>query len=171
MGGTSPRVILVMGVSGAGKSTLGEKLASALGFQFIEGDDFHPESNREKLVAGIPLTDEDRAPWLKRLRQEIERKVERSAGVVLACSALKRAYREILLNGLTISTEILFLRLSEELLAKRLGERTGHFVNPGILSSQLETLEEPTDGILLDGSIEGEALCAIALKRIAEAKG
>ncbi len=118
-------VVLVMGVSGSGKSTVASELAKRIGAVFVEGDDFHPPSNREKLRAGVALTDEDRAGWLASLRQEVERRPTQR--VLLACSALKHAYRRALLGGLGRPYAIVFLWGSEELLSERaaLNGRTG----------------------------------------------
>jgi gluconokinase len=133
-------VILVMGVSGSGKSTVGAELARELDAVFVEADAFHPPSNREKLRAAVPLTNDDRAPWLAAVRQEMDRHPDR---VVLACSALKRAYRHTLLDGRP--HVIVFLSGSEELLTERLLKRKGHFVGPNLLPSQMATLEPPED--------------------------
>jgi gluconokinase len=134
-------VVLVMGVSGSGKSTVGAELARALDAVFVEADAYHPPSNREKMRAAVPLTDQDRAPWLAAIRLEMDRHPDRK--VVLACSALKRAYRHTLLEGRP--HVIVFLCGSEELLTERLLKRTGHFVGPNLLPSQMATLEPPED--------------------------
>ena len=134
-------VVLVMGVSGCGKSTLASEVARRLGAVFVEGDDFHPASNREKMHAGIALTDEDRAGWLASLRRELERRPDER--VVLTCSALKRAYRDTLLSGLGRPHLVVFLSGSQELLVERLLNRSDHFVGVSLLASQLATLEEP----------------------------
>ena len=137
-------LVIVMGVSGSGKSTVGAALARELGCRFIEGDDFHPPQNRAKMAAGTPLRDEDRWPWLAAVRAEIERTLRDTECAVLACSALKRSYREVLRDGLPGGSCVVFLFGSAELLAARLQRRTGHYFPTDLLSSQMQTLEPPT---------------------------
>ena len=134
-------VIIIFGVSGAGKTTVGKLLARELGWRFLEADDFHPAANIEKMRSGRPLTDEDRWPWLERLRQRIERSLAAKENAVLACSALKRAYRDLL----RVSDEVkfVFLRGDYALVEKQLRNRHGHFMNPALLRSQFADLEEP----------------------------
>jgi gluconokinase len=142
---SAPRV-LVMGVSGSGKSTIGERLARRLGVPFIEADDFHPQHNRDKLHAGIPLDDADRAPWLATIHEQL---AAIPGGWVLACSALKRTYRETLFDGIA-GVRTVLLHAPEEEVARRLEGRTGHFSAPEILRSQLATLEPPEDAITIE---------------------
>lgn len=134
-------VILLMGVSGSGKTAVGQLLASQLGWQFADADDYHPAANIEKMQNGIPLTDSDRAPWLEALRARIALWIAEKKNAVLACSALKRAYRQ----GLSLAPEvqIVYLKATPQLLQERLRERVGHFMKEGMLESQLATLEEP----------------------------
>ncbi|WP_456640262.1 gluconokinase [Bradyrhizobium sp. USDA 10063] len=132
-----------MGVSGSGKSTIGETLAERLGWRFEDGDRFHPASNVAKMSAGQPLTDDDRRPWLQAIADEIDRVCKAGQRIVVACSALKRAYREILLHGRD-DVGIVFLDGSEALIASRLAQRKGHFMPPGLLASQFQTLEPPS---------------------------
>jgi gluconokinase len=134
-------IVIFFGVSGAGKTTIGKLLGEELGWRFYEADDFHPLANIDKMGRGIPLTDEDRRPWLDRLRELIKKCVEAGENAVLACSALKRAYRE----HLCISGEVkfVFLRGDYALIAKQLRRRPGHFMNPALLRSQFDDLEEP----------------------------
>lgn len=134
-------IIVISGVSGAGKTTVGKLLARGLGWHFVEADDFHPAANIEKMHSGRPLTDEDRSPWLERLREEIKRLVAAGENAVLACSALKRAYRD----RLRVSNEVkfVFLRGDLALVQKQLRRRRAHFMNPGLLQSQFDDLEEP----------------------------
>jgi len=137
-----PCALIVMGVSGSGKSTVGEALAERLGWRFEDGDKFHPASNVAKMHAGIPLTDDDRWPWLKAIADEIDRACEAGSPAVIACSALKRAYREILVHGRR-DVRIVYLRGDQPLIAHRLALRKGHFMPPGLLTSQFQTLEPP----------------------------
>ena len=134
-------IIIVFGVSGAGKTTVGKLLARESGWHFVEADDFHPAANIEKMRSGRPLTDEDRWPWLERLREEIKRMVATSKNAVVACSALKRAYRD----RLRVSDEVkfVFLRGDYALVEKQLRSRRGHFMNAALLQSQFDDLEEP----------------------------
>ena len=136
-------MIVVMGVSGAGKTTVGERLAGVLGAEWIEGDRLHPESNVAKMAAGSPLDDDDRAGWLETIRTQLLEKltggVER---VVVACSALKRSYRERLLAGVP-GAVIVYLKGSYPLIEERMRARAGHFMPVALLASQFEALEEP----------------------------
>jgi len=134
-------MIIIFGVSGAGKTTVGKLLARELGWRFIEADDFHPAANIEKMRSGHPLRDEDRWPWLDCLRKQIERSVFAGEKAVLACSALKRAYRD----RLRVSDEIefVFLRAEYALVEKQLRSRHVHFMNANLLQSQFGDLEEP----------------------------
>jgi gluconokinase len=134
--------LIVMGVSGSGKSTIAAALAERLEWTFEDGDRFHPPSNVAKMSAGHPLTDEDRWPWLQAIADEIDRVCEAGGRVVMACSALKRAYREILVHGRG-DIRIVFLDGSQALIADRLARRKGHFMPPGLLDSQFKTLEPP----------------------------
>jgi gluconokinase len=134
-------IVIVFGVSGAGKTTIGKLLAEELGWQFYEADDFHPRSNIEKMRRGRPLTDEDRWPWLERLREQLTRSVAAKENAVLACSALKRAYRERL--RVSDDVKFVFLRGDYALIAEQLCHRRGHFMNPTLLKSQFADLEEP----------------------------
>jgi gluconokinase len=135
-------IVIVFGVSGAGKTTIGKLLAEELGSRFYEADDFHSQANIEKMRRGIPLTDKDRWPWLDRLRELINGCVESNENAVLACSALKRAYRQHL--RVSEDVKFVFLRGDYALIAKQLRHRRGHFMNPELLRSQFADLEEPT---------------------------
>jgi gluconokinase len=131
-----------MGVSGSGKSTIATALAKRLAWKFEDGDKFHPASNVAKMSAGHPLTDEDRWPWLQAIADEIDRVCQSGGHVVIACSALKRAYRDLLVHGRG-DVRIVFLDGDQALIADRLAGRKGHFMPPGLLDSQFKTLERP----------------------------
>lgn len=137
-------ITIVMGVSGSGKSTIGQDLAVRLGQDFVDGDDLHPQANREKMARGIPLDDADRQPWLAAIVAEMDRYRGKGESLVLACSALKRRYRDFLRGGHD-DVKFVFLHGPRELLAGRLSLRAGHFFDPKLLDSQLATLEVPTD--------------------------
>lgn len=134
-------VAIVCGVAGAGKTTVGKLLAQKLGWQFYDADNFHSAANVEKMKNGIPLTDEDRQPWLDRLRQVIEQCLAASANSILACSALKKRYRD----RLRVNEEVkfVFLRASRARISEQLQQRHGHFMNPALLDTQFKDLEEP----------------------------
>src|SRR5450432_3892093 len=154
----TPCALVVMGVSGSGKSTIAEKLAERLNWCYEDGDQFHPASNVAKMSAGHPLTDEDRWPWLRAIADEIDRFCKAGQHAVIACSALKRAYRDILGHGRN-DVRIVYLKGTQELIASRLAERKGHFMPPGLLASQFKTLEPPDDSehpvtVSIDGSVD-----------------
>jgi gluconokinase len=138
----TPRALIVMGVAGSGKSTIAENLAKRLGWTYEDGDRFHPASNVAKMSAGHPLTDEDRWPWLQAIADEIDRVCKAGEHVVMACSALKRSYRDVLVHGRR-DVRIVYLNGTQELIAGRLAQRKGHFMPPGLLASQFKTLEPP----------------------------
>jgi len=131
-----------MGVAGAGKTVVGKAFARAIGADFIDGDDYHSPRNKEKMAAGTPLTDEDRADWLRTLAGKLHDAAAEGRGLVLACSALKRVYRDTLRSG--GEAQFVFLRGPKPLIAERLAHRTGHYMPPALLDSQVATLEEPT---------------------------
>ena len=141
-------IVVVMGVVGAGKTTIGKLLASDMGWQFADADDFHPASNVGKISHGIPLTDEDREPWLDRLRAAILKWIADGQSTVLACSALKRSYRAML--QVDPQVRFVYLKGSAELIAERLRARHGHFAGEAILASQLADLEEPQAALKVD---------------------
>jgi len=143
--GKNPCALVVMGVSGSGKSTIADRLAARLGWRYEDGDKFHPPSNVAKMSAGHPLTDEDRWPWLQAIADEIDRLLATRQNAVVACSALKRSYRDILVHGRD-DIRIVFLNGTQELIADRLAARKGHFMPPGLLASQFRTLEPPQPG-------------------------
>jgi gluconokinase len=134
-------VVIIFGVSGAGKTTIGKLLARKLGWAFYEGDDFHPPVNVEKMRNGIPLTDKDRQPWLAKLRKLVEKALAAGQNAVLACSALKKKYRDGLRAGAQV--RFVFLHGDRAQIAKQLRQRRGHFIDPALLDSQFADLEEP----------------------------
>ncbi|WP_118182190.1 gluconokinase [Paraburkholderia phosphatilytica] len=145
-------ILIAMGVSGAGKTRIGELLAERLHCEFTDGDAFHSAANKEKMHKGIPLTDEDRWPWLRTIRAAIEAKQRAGETAVFTCSSLKRSYRDILRDG---DKDVIFVYLegSEALLRERLNSRTGHFFDPSLLKSQLDTLEVPGPDEAIEVSI------------------
>jgi ACS family tartrate transporter-like MFS transporter len=145
-------IVLVMGVTGSGKSTVGRLLAGRLGWVFLEADDFHSAENKEKMRRGIPLTDADRIPWLRAIHAELRAQDAAGKNVVLACSALKAEYRQVLTSGLEVSP--VYLQGSREMIADRLRHRTGHFAGEAILADQFAVLEEPRNAFV--GSITDE---------------
>jgi len=156
--GKVPCALIVMGVSGAGKSTIADKLAERLGWNYQDGDRFHPPSNVAKMSAGQPLTDEDRWPWLRAIADEIERVCKAGQHVVIASSALKRAYRDLLVHGQP-DVRIIYLKGPQELIESRLALRKNHFMPPGLLESQFKTLEPPDASenpvtVSIDGSVD-----------------
>ncbi|MDF0643078.1 MAG: gluconokinase [Nitrospira sp.] len=152
------RVIILMGVSGAGKTTIGLRLAQELNWTFIDGDSFHSRSNIEKMSVGRPLTDSDRYPWLERICTAIDGWIAEGKSVVLACSLLKAAYRDFVLDGRRQLVQLVYLKASPALLHERLLHRSGHFMKDTLLESQLQTLEEPCDALLLDAADPPEQL-------------
>jgi gluconokinase len=134
-------VVIIFGVSGAGKTTIGQLLAEEFGWRFYEADDFHSQANIDKMRQGVPLTDEDRWPWLENLGELIKRCLTAGENAVLACSGLKEAYRRHL--RVNADVKLVFLRGDYELIANQLRQRRGHFMNPALLQSQFADLEEP----------------------------
>ena len=134
-------VVIIFGVSGAGKTTIGQLLAEELGWRFYEADDFHSQANIDKMRQGVPLMDEGRWPWLENLGELIKRCIAAGENAVLACSALKEAYRRRL--RVNADVKLVFLRGDYELIANQLRQRRGHFMNPALLQSQFADLEEP----------------------------
>src|SRR2546428_9518127 len=152
-------IILVMGVTGAGKTTIGSLLAQQLDWEFVDADSLHSPENVEKIRQGIALSDADRVPWLRAIRDAILKWIAERKNVVLACSALKRSYREELVVGPEV--KVVYLKGSYELISSRLRARHGHFATEKLLASQFETLEEPEDAASVDDSRDSE-------KRVAE---
>jgi gluconokinase len=133
---------VVMGVSGSGKTLIGQALAAALGVEFVDGDDYHSAENVKRMAAGIALTDADRAAWLGALASRIREAADAGVGLVVACSALKRSYRDTL-RGAAANVQFIFLKGERDLIAARLADRRGHYMPASLLDSQLSTLEEP----------------------------
>jgi gluconokinase len=153
-----PCALIVMGVSGSGKSTIAARLAQRMGLSYQDGDTFHPAGNVAKMSAGHPLTDQDRWPWLAAIADAIDRACVARKPCVIACSALKRAYRDILLPG-RHDVRLIYLAGSRDLIAKRLALRHDHFMPPGLLESQFDTLEPPQPDehpvtVTIDASID-----------------
>ncbi|MGJ4928787.1 6-phosphogluconolactonase [Bradyrhizobium sp. HKCCYLS2038] len=140
-----PQALIIMGVAGSGKSTIGEALGRRLGWRFEDGDSFHPPANVAKMSAGHPLTDEDRWPWLRAIADEIARCRDKGEHIIIACSALKKAYRDILTGGRS-DISIVYLAGSQHLIAERMRHRKGHFMPTGLLDSQFATLQPPQAG-------------------------
>ena len=150
-------VVIVMGVTGAGKTTIGRALAASLGWEFHDGDDLHTDASKRKMHQGIPLDDADRAPWLIAIRKLIETMLAEGRNGVVACSALKQAYRDEIVVDPNL-VKVVYLKGSKEVLADRLRDRSGHFMNPDLLQSQFDTLEEPHDAIIVDVAAAPEAI-------------
>ena len=160
--------VVLWGVSGCGKTTVGRLLAEALGKEFRDADDFHPESNREKMRAGNPLTDDDRWPWLQRLAEMLADETAAGGGIVLACSALKYRYREIL----AVDDNVTFVLLDGDfdLIARRLAERNHEFMNNSLLQSQFDTLERVGDELKVEISANPGDVCKAIQERLEENK-
>ncbi len=144
-----PNVFIIMGVTGSGKTTIGQRLASRIHVPFIDADDFHSDHSREKMKAGQPLTDEDRIPWLQAVAHEIV-VMSNAEGGIVACSALKEAYRSVLSAGHSLPVIWVYLKGNYDLIRMRLSGREGHYMNPVLLQSQYDILEEPAYGITID---------------------
>lgn len=148
-----------MGVAGAGKTLIGRALASTLGWPFFDADDFHPPSNVRKMTAGIPLEPEDRSSWLEAIRAALRPIDAQGDNAVLACSALRRDFRESLREGLS-AVRYVYLKADADLVRARVSAREGHFMPASLVESQFATLEEPDDAIVVDASREPDAIVA-----------
>src|SRR5271156_2687803 len=150
-------VIILIGVAGSGKTTVGRILAVRLGCEFYDADDLHPPQNREKMSRGIALSDEDRLPWLHAVRDLVLRCLIESRDAVIACSALKQTYRDLLVVD-SAKVRLVYLKGSQAQIAERLAQRAGHFFDQRLLQSQFDTLEEPTDATVVDISESPESI-------------
>ncbi|MBY0546603.1 MAG: gluconokinase [Candidatus Obscuribacterales bacterium] len=164
-------IVVITGVSGSGKSSVGRKLAERLGCRFYDADDFHSQSNIDKMTRGEALTDEDRAPWLQSMRKAITHWNDLGESAVLACSALKRSYRETLIGGLN-NAVLVYLKAGAETISARLKQRQGHFMKANMLAGQFSTLEEPddTEAIIVDGAKTIEEIVAKLSSQLKAAK-
>lgn len=156
---------VIMGVSGTGKSTVGKLLAQRTGWDFYDGDDFHSPANLEKLKSGIALSDQDRLPWLQKLQQLIAEHQKSDRPGILACSALKSQYRQILSQD-NLAVTFIYLRGDYEAVQARVQQRQGHFMNPQLLHSQFALLEEPDDALVVDIALTPEEIVAKILYQI-----
>ncbi len=166
-----PQHVVVMGVSGVGKTTIATKLASRVGYEFAEADDFHPQGNIDKMSAGVPLNDEDRAPWLRALADWMHQRYDEGQSTVMACSALRRRYRDILREG---APDAFFVHLvgDQALLLGRMDHRK-HFMPSALLQSQfdtLEPLEDDENGVVLDVADPPESLVDRAVEAVEGAR-
>ena len=161
-------IVVIMGVAGSGKTTLGKALATALGWDFQEGDDLHPAANIAKMKAGVPLTDQDRYPWLEKVKAWIDGRLSEPGSAVIACSALKRAYRAYL--GLEREgIRVVFINGARGLITERIANRTAHFMPASLLASQFDTLEPPAETethIFVDAGMTTEAQVALVKKHL-----
>lgn len=144
------KAIVLMGVSGSGKSSIGRRLSEETGWPFFDGDGFHPPENVKKMAGGEPLNDRDRLPWLRRLNELIEEYLEQGLSLILACSALKASYREILVEGYADRVRFVFLKGDFDLIHQRMLSRANHYMDAEMFGSQFEVLEEPTDALVID---------------------
>jgi gluconokinase len=158
-------VFIIMGVSGCGKTTIGKLLAERLHCPFFDADDFHTSANKKKMADGTPLTDKDRLPWLKKLRAYLKSCYKKHENCVLACSALKQSYRDSLTFDAAKVTFI-FLKGDMQLIAGRLKSRAGHYMNPSLLQSQFNTLEEPENALVIDISESEENIVTRLVKML-----
>jgi gluconokinase len=157
-------ILLVMGVTGSGKTTVGKLFAQRLGWLFLDADAFHPAENIEKMKHGVPLTDQDREPWLVAIHAELLECAAKNQDAVLACSALKQSYRETLAAG--VELRICYLKGTYREIAARLQSRTGHFAGEGILAGQFADLEEPRDALVLRVSETSEEIVGDVLRKL-----
>jgi gluconokinase len=151
-----PTIIVIMGVAGVGKTTVGRALADSLGWAFYDADDLHAPDDRERMRRGEAMTDTLRQPWLERVHAVLVQAVEPGENAVVACSALKQEYRDVLARGLP--TEFVFLTADTKVLRERLQRRTGHFASATLLDSQIAALEHPSNAVVLDATLPVDVL-------------
>jgi gluconokinase len=160
-------IVVVMGVTGTGKSTIAKALAARTGWEFAEGDDYHSAANVAKMKSGVPLNDADRAPWLASLHEVLAGWQAAGTSGIMTCSALKESYRATLSDGMEPGNlRFVLLDVPKDVLAKRLEHRSGHFMNPALLDSQLATLERPSDAIAVDANQTPSATVDTILKHL-----
>ncbi len=165
-------ILVLMGVTGSGKTTVGKLLAAETGWQFADGDDFHSAANRQKMHDNIPLTDEDRMPWLATLHQLLLGWYEGGKSGILGCSALRKSYRELLLDQIPpVNIRFILLDVSRPVLEERLKERKNHFMNPGLLQSQLDSLEITPDLMRVNAEAPPEQIVQRILDQILVVEG
>jgi gluconokinase len=165
-------IVILMGVTASGKTTIGRKLAATLGWQYAEGDDYHSEANKQKMHQGIPLTDEDRAPWLATLHDLLMGWYRSGTSGVLACSALKQSYRDVLSAGIPKEAlRFVLLEVPRPVLEHRLAERRNHYMSPALLDSQIATLEQPKDAIRVRGDLPLDEVVQQIIAAIGADKG
>ncbi|WP_417360123.1 gluconokinase [Galbibacter sp.] len=146
----TPVILIIMGVSGSGKSTIGKLLSDALDIEFYDGDDFHPQENIDKMSAGHPLNDQDRAGWLEAIHDFGLQQLEENCSCVIACSALKQSYRDVLCKGMEKELKFIYLEGDYQTIQTRLSKRNSHFMPATLLKSQFDTLEPPKNAITVD---------------------
>jgi gluconokinase len=165
-------IAILMGVTGTGKTTIGKLLSERTGWQFAEGDDYHSEANKQKMHAGIPLDDNDRAPWLAALHELLYGWHQRGESGILACSALKQSYRDTLTAGIPAEAcRFVLLQVSREHIAERLAHRANHYMNPALLDSQFATLEVPSDALTVSAEGAPEETVRLIVKGLGEGLG
>ena len=153
-------IIFVMGVAGAGKSTVGEALAQRMGWDFLDADDLHPDANKQKMRAGIPLSDADRAPWLRSVAEHVKTFIHSNKNAVVACSLLKQQYRDLVFVS---ESRLVYLRLSRELAEERAKARHHAFMPATLVASQYADLQEPEDALMIDAAMPVERIVAIII--------
>ena len=158
-------VIYIMGVSGAGKTTIGKLLAAKTGFSFYDADDFHSQQNKEKMKAAIPLTDEDRRPWLESIHNFVATAIA-NCSVIIACSALKEVYRNVLCGQIKDNCRWVFLNGDFNVIQERLQHRKGHYMPPELLQSQFDTLELPAHAIVIDIALSPEKITSEIINQL-----